>query len=309
MRNVLYGALIAGFLLFSSGCTTIAGGVARVFGMTEPEAPQSAEPAERTPIRFPESDEVPPGEFARAESEILRLVNEERLAHGLAPVIGHRGLDLLSRAHSEDMGTRGYYDHVDPDGVTPNQRITDALCDRYYLLSSAENIAYRERSGGSLSPADEQLAREFMQGWMNSPGHRANILHPDSTHMGVGFSRSGNRVYATQKFMRYLVRLENNRNGDSIPMEDAVLLFVPNPGLNGTDLVIRVGLPDPQARWETGSGSFYRGFGFLEPAWEDETRFTVALPVDRFGPGPYTLQFGDRGGTSTYAAVFRFSVE
>ncbi|TVR68072.1 MAG: CAP domain-containing protein [Spirochaetaceae bacterium] len=289
--------------------------------MTEPGNQPAEGRVEGTPIRFPESastsiteraddrDEMAQNEFARAEAEVLRLVNERRAEHELAPLIAHEELALLSRMHSTDMGSRGYYSHVDPDGVTPNERITDALSDRYYLMGTSENIAYRESSRGFDGTTDAELARLFMEGWMNSPGHRANILRPESTHIGIGLARSGNRIYATQKFMQFLVRLENVRDRDTVSAEDPLVAFTLNPGATGAELVVRVGLPDPQARWDSDGGSFYRGFGFVEPVWTDETRFTVALPVDRFGPGTYTLQFGDQGGNSTYSSAFSFGVE
>ncbi|MCL1878326.1 MAG: stalk domain-containing protein [Defluviitaleaceae bacterium] len=116
------------------------------------------------------------------EFRIMQLTNAEREAHGLDPLISCDALWLTARSHSEDMATNGFFSHIGSNGSTPQQRV--AARGMSYSIW-AENIF----SGGTTPEA-------IMQGWMNSADHRANILNPSLTHIGVGVHAQ----YATQKF-------------------------------------------------------------------------------------------------------------
>ena len=124
------------------------------------------------------------GEYEKA---IFDMVNQVRAENGLAALAWDDGLAALARAHSEDMIKRGFFDHVNPDGLGPDGR-ADAAGISYYMIS--ENI-----SAGDASP------EVIMDGWMNSPGHRGNILDPEATRLGVGVVLGGELgVYWTQCF-------------------------------------------------------------------------------------------------------------
>jgi len=113
----------------------------------------------------------PNGDIRTAfEQEILRLVNIERINHGLQPVQWHSLLHTASRNHSVDMATRGFYAHTCPDGVTASQR--------------ARNTGFTGVVGENLARASAPHAS--MQAWMSSPGHRANILNETSSYLGIG---------------------------------------------------------------------------------------------------------------------------
>ena len=121
-----------------------------------------------------------------AEAELLRLVNAEREAAGLAPLEADPELAAVGRAHAEEMFRLGYFAHVSPVSGEPGDRL-DAAGVRY--LASGENLAY--------APTVEVAHR----GLMNSPGHRANILNPVYTRLGVGIIRSERRgLMITQEF-------------------------------------------------------------------------------------------------------------
>ena len=93
----------------------------------------------------------------------------------------------VAQAHSQDMATRNYFDHNTPEGKSPFDRMTAA---GYAFSSAAENIA-----AGQRTPADVVTA------WMNSAGHRANILNCGLTQIGVGYATGGSYgVYWTQDF-------------------------------------------------------------------------------------------------------------
>jgi uncharacterized protein YkwD/uncharacterized membrane protein required for colicin V production len=132
----------------------------------------------------PDSDEVVDLRFTvsdgtvdeQAEEQMLRMVNQEREANGLAPVVMDRHLRTVARSHSQDMLERGYFSHYTPDGLSPFDRMNAADIEYTY---AGENLA--------LAPSVE-LA---MQGLMNSPGHRANILSPNFQKLGVGAIDAG----------------------------------------------------------------------------------------------------------------------
>ena len=119
------------------------------------------------------------------ESEVIRLVNEIRVENGLKPLTANWELSRIARYKSEDMYTNRYFSHTSPTYGTPFQMIK-AFGLTY--RSAGENIAY-----GYKTPA------AVVEGWMNSSGHRANILNPSYTQIGVGYCANGN--YWTQMFI------------------------------------------------------------------------------------------------------------
>ncbi|WP_446035202.1 CAP domain-containing protein, partial [Streptomyces olivaceus] len=106
---------------------------------------------------------------------------------GLPALAPDDRLARAAQAHSADMVARDFYSHTDPDGGRPWDRAAAAGSSRRTV---GENIACGQRS-----PA------EVVEGWMNSPGHRANILKSDFTHLGVGLAGGGRAgTYWTQLF-------------------------------------------------------------------------------------------------------------
>lgn len=128
-----------------------------------------------------------PDGLRRLASEVIALTNAERAAARLAPLVPDPRLTAAAQAHSDDMVARDFYAHTSPEGRQPWDRAATAGAAHRGI---GENIACGQRG-----PA------EVVRGWMNSPGHRANILKPDFTHIGVGYatgSRAG--TYWTQVF-------------------------------------------------------------------------------------------------------------
>ncbi|MEU8305775.1 CAP domain-containing protein [Actinomadura sp. NPDC048955] len=124
---------------------------------------------------------------SRFAAEVVSLTNAHRAAHGLRPLADDPWLTAAAQAYSEDMTARRFYSHTSPEGTQPWDRARAAGSTH---LGIGENIACGQRS-----PA------EVVQGWMDSPGHRANILKPDFTHIGVGFQGGGKAgTYWTQLF-------------------------------------------------------------------------------------------------------------
>lgn len=263
---------------------------------------------DRTPIHrgtVAESD----SSFASSEFDIVELVNSHRQDNGLPALLPHSELASTALSHSRDMGVNDFYSHVTPAGVTPQDRVLARLNDRYYGVAVSENIAYMASSRGFQSYSDQMLAEQFVDMWMNSPGHRANILRPDSTHIGVGLYAIGNRIYATQKFMRYIATLVSHSDDEIMHSNEPAIHLALNPQLaRDQDVVVRVGLPDPEARWYRADGRFYRGIAFVAPEWISENEFAVRLPTEEYGPGTYTVRLGVSGGTATFSEEFTFQV-
>ncbi len=119
------------------------------------------------------------------EQEVVKLTNAERTKAGLSPLQTDDKLMAAAREKSPDMQSNNYFSHTSPTFGSPFDRMK-ALGITY--KSAGENIAQGQRS-----------PQEVVQAWMDSPGHRANILNGKFTHIGVGYVKSGN--YWTQQFI------------------------------------------------------------------------------------------------------------
>lgn len=123
------------------------------------------------------------------ELAVLELVNIERVAAGCGPVEGQYHLRTAAYLHSKDMADNGYFSHTGLNGSRFWERAQDAGYDGF---AAGENIA-----------AGYRTPEAVMTGWMNSPGHRNNILNCSHTHLGVGYhfgSGSSYGAYWTQVF-------------------------------------------------------------------------------------------------------------
>ncbi|WP_030866160.1 CAP domain-containing protein [Streptomyces sp. NRRL S-37] len=143
------------------------------------EATPEPEPEERT------SDPAPSSAEAVAGAEVLRLVNVERAKVGCSPVTASGELTDLATAFSADMADRGFFDHTDPDGDTPWDRAKTAGISNL----GGENIARGQADAAAV-----------MQAWMDSPGHKANILNCDFKTLGVGVHMGSGGPWWTQNF-------------------------------------------------------------------------------------------------------------
>ena len=132
-------------------------------------------------LTIPQSDAT----VSAYESEVIRLVNVQRTQYGLKPLTANWELSRVARYKSQDMVDHHYFSHTSPTYGTPFQMI------RSFGLSfrtAGENIAYGQRTPQAVVNA-----------WMNSSGHRANILNASYTQIGVGYMAKGH--YWTQMFI------------------------------------------------------------------------------------------------------------
>jgi len=112
---------------------------------------------------------------------VLELTNQERANNGLSPLTWNSKLAQSGADHCQDMIDQNYFEHNSPSGSTPGDRATAA---GYHWMLIGENIA-----AGYSSP------EAVMEGWMNSPDHKKNILREEYKELGVGIRIGPNRRY------------------------------------------------------------------------------------------------------------------
>jgi uncharacterized protein YkwD len=144
--------------------------------------PRAAPASSGGPVARPAGSSGTP-DLAQLTGQVVTLTNAQRTQHGCGALRTDAKLTAAAQQHSEDMAARDYFDHNTPEGRTPWDRIEA----QGYPQPSAENIAM-----------GYPTAQAVVEGWMNSPGHAANILNCDSHAIGVGYDPAGN--YWTQDF-------------------------------------------------------------------------------------------------------------
>lgn len=127
-------------------------------------------------------------------NEALSLVNEARAAQGVPGLQMSGQLNAAAQDHAEDMARRDFYSHRSPERQDVADRFRARGGGPWWII--AENIAQCI----SCAPMAEQV-RRFQQGWMNSPGHRRNILDPRVRSFGFGIATTGGKIYAVQTFV------------------------------------------------------------------------------------------------------------
>ncbi len=126
------------------------------------------------------------------EQDLFKLVNRARQKHDLAPVRFSPLLSFLSRKHSLDMALRGDISHFSTSGEAYYERLVEG---GFYFKKNGENVAFSQTF----------MAEFIHQGFMDSPGHRANILDPDFDELGSGVVfKEDNGYYVTQDFIMSL---------------------------------------------------------------------------------------------------------
>ncbi|KJY25013.1 CAP domain-containing protein [Streptomyces katrae] len=153
----------------------------------QPAAAPPAAPRPQAPAAEPSAAPPAPqasGAQTDAQAKVLALVNQERAAAGCPAVTVNAELTKAAQDHSADMAAHATMSHTGSDGSDPGQRITRA---GYQWQTYGENVAY-----GYSTP------EQVMEGWMNSPGHRRNILDCSYREIGIGLAQPGQ--YWTQDF-------------------------------------------------------------------------------------------------------------
>ncbi|MET7757396.1 CAP domain-containing protein [Streptomyces sp. NPDC005389] len=152
-----------------------------------PEQPRPAQPQGRQQEQgAAPGAEAPAGRAARFVQDVIALANAEREKAGCGPLHSESHLRTAAQGHADDMSARGYYEHDNPEGRDAGDRMTGA---GYVWSTWGENI-----HRGPKTPA------RAMEDWMDSPGHRANILNCSFKDIGVGVTLTANGPWWVQNF-------------------------------------------------------------------------------------------------------------
>lgn len=147
------------------------------------DAPVNKSQTPSTPAQSPTA--------AKMEAEVRERINQVRQQKGLNSLKNNEKLAEVARKYSREMARKNFFSHVSPEGSTLSQRVRAG---GIYYWVVGENLFM-----SSNAPQPVPLA---IKGWMNSPGHRENLLGSGYTETGVGVWREGNKVYITQLFLR-----------------------------------------------------------------------------------------------------------
>ena len=163
----------------------------------------------------------PKYDLKRMVKRVHDLVNAERETHGLSPLEYDEKLAAIATRHSLDMNTRNFFNHMNPDKEQPTDRARRA---KYPIFESPDGVTFKSGIGENIYQCStfassstsfeknlkkvqyewvsgDQLAMDSVQGWMNSPGHRANILNKNYVREGIGIAiTQSEKISFTQNF-------------------------------------------------------------------------------------------------------------
>ncbi len=151
-------------------------------------------------------------------SSLYDQMNATRREKGLSTLTRNALLERIAQEHSADMALRGYFDHVSPEGQSPFDRaeaagidclvLTDSrsagLSENLYQMSATQRTVTSSNGTATRTyewPSPTAIADQTAQGWLNSPGHRANLLRPSAKLHGMGAAYGdGEMLYVTHVF-------------------------------------------------------------------------------------------------------------
>ena len=143
-------------------------------------------------MKRPKTYSATPKEHRQTANWVLHYTNRAREKHKLPPLRRYLTLESAAQKHSNWMARNRRFSHEGRQGSKPHERIS---AESFGGSTTGENIyQYTARRD------QKKLAKNLVDGWMKSPGHRANILHAGFKYLGVGVARSGDHIYATQNF-------------------------------------------------------------------------------------------------------------
>ncbi|MBS4209852.1 CAP domain-containing protein [Bacillus sp. FJAT-50079] len=151
---------------------------------TQPVEQQAQKPASPQPTEQKPAEQTN-SQLSAFEQQVFELTNQERAKNGLAPLKIDLELSKVAREKSRDMSVNKYFDHNSPTYGSP------------FDMMKKFGITYR--SAGENIAMGQRTPEEVVNAWMNSSGHRANILSTNFTHIGIGYVANGN--YWTQQFI------------------------------------------------------------------------------------------------------------
>lgn len=177
-------------ILLLSGCEAI-----QQLSPTLPEFPDLPSLPNLKPVPQQQTEPTPvqSASTAEMEAQVREQINAIRQKQGLSSLRSNEKLAEVARRYSQRMAEQNFFDHTSPQGDTMVDRVQSANI-FYFVLG--ENLF--------TSTNIPQPVPAAVEGWMNSPGHRKNILRPEYRETGIGIWQKGSTYYFTQLFMRSL---------------------------------------------------------------------------------------------------------
>jgi uncharacterized YkwD family protein len=156
----------------------------------QPKAEQPAQkpvqqPVQQKPVQENQAKKPASSAVSAFEQQVVELTNQERAKNGLPALKLDVELSKVARDKSKDMQSKNYFSHTSPTYGSP------------FDMMKAYGISYK--AAGENIAMGQRSPQEVVQAWMNSQGHRENIMNPNFTHIGVGHVATGN--YWTQMFI------------------------------------------------------------------------------------------------------------
>jgi len=180
-----------------------------------PQSSQKPPDSSREKTALPGREKQPKLDFSALEKRIHDLINKERQKHGLSTIRWDDALKRIAIKHSADMAKRNYFSHTSPEGHDFSYRYIKSgyacsITIENRIYKGAENL-FQNNLYTSVTTVNgvkdydwntlEEIAESTVEGWMNSPGHRKNILTPVWLREGIGVSIApDDKVYITQNF-------------------------------------------------------------------------------------------------------------
>ncbi len=233
------------------------------------------------------------------ETAIFKITNQYRAKYQLPPLLPDEGLSVLARRHARNMSRYNFFSHKDRENLQ-----VDGRQRKYYpqmmVYSIGENLAYHQNYERKYSPA------QVVEGWMNSPEHRDNILSPDYSHLGVGVLLLEDELYLVQNFAYPVVKmltppLREYSLKQSYPVHFQYVAVEPRETFAAYLI-----LPNKDTKVMLSPKTYALGIKPLQITWEEGSVFKLELPFD-YGKGLYRLAFGWNNGH--FPSDFKFQVK
>jgi len=146
-----------------------------------------------------------PPDSSLVEQKILELTNNERINYGLIPLDSDLSLSQIARDHSKNMNDNNFFDHTNPEGEGPSERARNEgiRITNGNWIGIGENIGETPTGnviGCGYVYSEEDIAKCTVDGWMDSSGHRENILDQNYKVIGVGTYCTTSTCFNTQNF-------------------------------------------------------------------------------------------------------------
>ncbi len=221
---------------------------------------------------------------ALVEKTILQLVNKERSMQSLMLLKNDEKLADVAKTHANSMVEAKKLSHVGKDEMSPAQRVRAGYPE--LLFGVFENIAT------SNAETEDEVASSIVKAWMESDGHKSNILNTNVNYSGIGVAEGENGIfYVTHILTESVAKLVAGLGTTPVAKDSKLRLtfdFLGN--FPKDDLVVFAKFPDSEARFMIDSTSYYTGCGVFTPDWSDNT-FQIVVDC-KYGTGKYELYMG-----------------